>query len=89
MSRVLARILEVRARLGGTGTMPTWPAGLTRREVDVLRLVAARMSNREVAHGLNLSENTVAKHLTSIFNKTGCENRAAATAFAMRHHLAT
>jgi DNA-binding NarL/FixJ family response regulator len=51
-------------------------------------LVAAGKSNREIAQALFLSENTVANHLTSIFNKTACDNRAAATAFALRNGLA-
>jgi DNA-binding CsgD family transcriptional regulator len=64
------------------------PAGLSKRELDVLRLVAQGRTNREVAQALVLSENTVARHLTSIFAKTGAENRAGATAFALRHGLA-
>ena len=67
---------------------PTYPAGLTAREVEVLRLVARGMTNTHIAQELVLSEKTVATHLTHIFNKTNSENRAAAVAFAMRHGLA-
>ena len=63
-------------------------AGLSRRELDVLRLVAEGRTNREIAATLVLSENTVARHLTNIFTKIGAENRAGATAFALRHGLA-
>jgi DNA-binding CsgD family transcriptional regulator len=63
-------------------------AGLSDRELDVLRLVAQGRTNREIAAALFLSQNTVARHLTNIFNKTGVENRAGATAFALRHGLA-
>jgi predicted ATPase/DNA-binding CsgD family transcriptional regulator len=63
-------------------------AGLSERELDVLRLVAQGHTNREIAAALALSENTVARHLTHIFTKTGVENRAGATAFALRHGLA-
>jgi DNA-binding NarL/FixJ family response regulator len=66
----------------------TYAAGLSEREVVVLRLVVSGMSNREIASELALSENTVAKHLTSIFNKAGLDNRAAAAAFAIRNGLA-
>jgi DNA-binding CsgD family transcriptional regulator len=66
----------------------TSPAGLTAREVQVLRLVAKGLTNAEVAQELQLSEKTVAHHLTHIFNKTGAENRASATAFAIRQDLA-
>jgi predicted ATPase/DNA-binding CsgD family transcriptional regulator len=64
------------------------PAGLSEREVEVLRLIVAGKSNRQIAAELILSERTVANHLAHIFNKTGADNRAAATAFAIRHGLA-
>jgi predicted ATPase/DNA-binding CsgD family transcriptional regulator len=64
------------------------PAHLTEREVAVLKLVAQGKSNRQIAHALGLSEKTVTNYLTHIFNKTTCENRTAATAFAIRHGLA-
>jgi DNA-binding CsgD family transcriptional regulator len=63
------------------------PANLTSREVAVLRLVAQGKSNGQIAQVLRLSEKTVTNHLTHIFNKTACDNRAAATAFAIRHGL--
>jgi DNA-binding NarL/FixJ family response regulator len=61
---------------------------LTVREVKVLQLVAKGMSNRQIAQELGLSAKTIANHLTHIFNKTMCENRAAAAAFAIQHGLA-
>lgn len=64
------------------------PAGLSDREVEVLRLVAQGKTNREIAAALVLSEKTVARHMTNIFNKILVENRASATAFALRHGLA-
>jgi DNA-binding CsgD family transcriptional regulator len=64
------------------------PANLTQREVAVLKLVAEGRSNGQIAQVLGLSEKTVTNHLTHIFNKTACDNRAAATAFAIRHGLA-
>jgi ATP/maltotriose-dependent transcriptional regulator MalT len=61
--------------------------GLTERELDVLRLVAQGRSNREIAQMLFLSEHTVARHLTHIFTKLGVENRAGATAYALRQQV--
>ncbi len=66
----------------------TLPAGLSMREVEVLRLVAAGLNNRAIADQLFISEKTVANHLTSIFTKTGTQNRVGAVAFALRHGLA-
>jgi len=67
---------------------PSFPADLSEREVQVLRLVAAGKSNRQIAEALVLSEKTVANHLLHIFNKLGVDNRAAAAAFAIRQGLA-
>ena len=64
------------------------PGGLSEREVQVLRLVAAGKTNREIARDLALSEKTVARHLSNIFAKLGVPSRAAATAFALREGLA-
>ncbi|HEY7124204.1 MAG TPA: LuxR C-terminal-related transcriptional regulator [Ktedonobacterales bacterium] len=64
------------------------PAGLSTRQAEVLRLVTEGQSNRAIADALDLSEKTVINHLTSIFQKIGCDNRAAAVAFAIRQGLA-
>jgi DNA-binding NarL/FixJ family response regulator len=63
------------------------PAGLTEREVEVLCLVAAGHTNKEIAASLHLSAKTVSRHLTNIFTKIDVPSRAAATAFAFEHHL--
>jgi DNA-binding CsgD family transcriptional regulator len=73
--------------LSSTHSQTSFPAGLSQREVEVLRLVAAGKSNREIAEELVLSEKTVENHLTNSYNKIGVDNRAAATAFAIRHNL--
>jgi DNA-binding CsgD family transcriptional regulator len=65
-----------------------WPAGLTGREVEVLRLIAAGCSNRAIAETLFISPNTVLHHVSSIFAKIGVANRAQAAAYATRHGLA-
>ncbi len=67
---------------------PAHPAGLSAREVDVLRLLAAGRTNRAIAETLFLSHNTVRIHVTHILEKTSSDNRAAAAAFAQRHGLA-
>jgi DNA-binding CsgD family transcriptional regulator/tetratricopeptide (TPR) repeat protein len=67
---------------------PAWPAGLTEREVQVLRLIAAGCSNRAIAETLFISPNTVLHHVSNIFAKTGVANRAEAAAYATRHGLA-
>jgi ATP/maltotriose-dependent transcriptional regulator MalT len=61
--------------------------GLTARELQVLRLVAAGKSNREIASTLVISEHTVARHLQNIFAKLGVSSRTAASAFAFTHGL--
>jgi DNA-binding CsgD family transcriptional regulator len=61
--------------------------GLSRRELEVLRLVAAGKSNREIAAALVISEHTVARHVHNLFTKLGVSSRAAATAFAFEHDL--
>ena len=63
------------------------PAGLTEREAEVLALVAAGRTNREIAGVLHLSERTVARHLSNIFTKLGVGTRTAAAAFAFEHAL--
>jgi DNA-binding CsgD family transcriptional regulator len=64
------------------------PFGLTAREIEVVRLVAAGHSNKTIASQLVLSERTVAHHLNSILGKLGVSSRAAATAVALREALA-
>jgi ATP/maltotriose-dependent transcriptional regulator MalT len=61
--------------------------GLTTRELEVLRLVAAGTSNRGIAATLVISEHTVARHLQNIFAKLGVSSRTAASAFAYEHDL--
>jgi len=63
------------------------PAGLSPRELEVLRLVAAGKTNKAIAKQLFLSEKTVDRHVSNIFAKTNVASRAAATAFAYQHGL--
>ena len=61
--------------------------GLTGRELEVLRLIAAGKTNREIAAELVISEHTVARHVQNIFAKLELRSRTAASAFAFEHHL--
>ncbi len=67
--------------------IPTYPDGLTRREVEVLRLVALGWGDAQVAEQLVISPRTVNGHLRSIYNKINVNSRGAATHYAMEHHL--
>lgn len=75
------------AQLVTGGTKAAAPAGLTEREVEVLRLIASGMTNNEIAASLFLSAKTVSRHLSNIFTKIGVASRAGATAFAFEHEL--
>ena len=66
---------------------PKYPDRLTQREVEVLRHVALGKSNPEIAEDLFISLNTVARHLTNIFSKTGTSNRAEAAVYASQNDL--
>jgi ATP/maltotriose-dependent transcriptional regulator MalT len=77
-------VAAVEALLEGPGELP---GGLTAREAEVLRLVAAGKSNRAIAGELVISEHTVARHVQNIFTKLNISSRSAATAYAFEHDL--
>jgi ATP/maltotriose-dependent transcriptional regulator MalT len=72
----------------GSADTGTAGANLTKRETEVLRLVAQGLSNPEIAERLVLSEHTVHRHLANLLGKLGVSSRAAAAAWAARHGLA-
>ena len=74
---------------GQAGRASPPPAGLTSREAEVLTLLAAGLSNAEIAQRLFLSNATVKTHINRIFAKTGARDRAQAVRFAYQHGLAT
>lgn len=90
------RVAAIRAFLEGREIPRSAPAPeappipghtLSRREIDVLRLLAGGLTNREIAAELVLSVRTVDAHVRNIFAKTGSRGRAQAVAFAIRHGL--
>jgi DNA-binding NarL/FixJ family response regulator len=64
-----------------------WPADLTPREVEVLKLVARGLTTREIAHELVITPKTVGNHIEHIYTKIGVSNRARASLFAVQHGL--
>jgi DNA-binding NarL/FixJ family response regulator len=64
-----------------------WPAGLTTREVEVLRLMTRGLSNREIADQLTITRKTAGNHVEHVYAKIGASNRARAALFAMKHGL--
>jgi DNA-binding CsgD family transcriptional regulator len=75
------------ARLAEIAEVERPAAGLTARELQVLRLVATGRTNRAIAGDLAVSEKTVARHVANIFHKLNVSSRAAATAYAFEHRL--
>jgi DNA-binding CsgD family transcriptional regulator len=76
-----------RAEHGSTPRRQRYPAGLTEREVEVLRLVARGLTNVEVAERLTVSRHTVNMHLRSIYAKLEVNSRTAAARFAVEEHI--
>ena len=68
-------------------TTSTYPAGLTAREVEVLRLVAQGLTDAQIAQQLVVTRRTVNWHLTSVYSKIGVSSRSAATRYAIEHQL--
>ena len=82
------RITACLARHPGASRFePSYPDGLCQREVEVIRLLAAGRTNKEIAGALFVSVKTVANHLTNIFAKTGLGNRTELATYALRRSL--
>ncbi len=71
----------------GPARDPSYPGGLSKREVEVLRLVAVGRTDREIAEALIISVRTVSTHVGNILNKTGAANRAEAATYANQQGL--
>ena len=84
----ISRAKALMQELSATSGKPSpGPAGLTAREIEVLRLVADGLNNQVIAERLFLSEHTVHRHVANIFNKLSVSSRAAAVAQAARRGL--
>jgi HD-GYP domain-containing protein (c-di-GMP phosphodiesterase class II) len=86
-SDAVAAVLEAAGQFHTRVRRDLRPAGLTEREIDVLRLVAEGCSNREVAKRLTISPRTADHHVQHIYAKIGVSSRAAAALFALEHDL--
>jgi DNA-binding CsgD family transcriptional regulator len=86
--RGLARVLGMLASFeDDQREAPARPGGLTSREIDVVRLLGAGASNREIAEQLFISEYTAANHVRNILTKIGADNRTQAAIYASAHGL--
>jgi HD-GYP domain-containing protein (c-di-GMP phosphodiesterase class II) len=84
--RTLDAVLQA-AGVGPTEARQGYPAGLTEREVEVLRLLAQGRTNKEIAAALVISQKTVGHHVEHIYTKAGVSTRVGAALFAMQHDL--
>jgi len=73
----------------GPTTLPSTTHRLTARELQVLRLVAAGSTNKEIASALGVAVSTLERHLVNLYSKIGARGRADAIAYALRHRLDT
>ena len=87
MTPVVNRLASLQSQMKSIAAAPAYPRNLTSREVEVLRLMAAGRSNKEIAEELIISLHTVNFHVKNIFSKTDAANRAEASAFAAHHGL--
>ena len=84
MERATERLEQVQAE---PDTAPAHPGGLTEREVEVLRLIAAGKTNLEIAEDLVIAEGTARRHVANIYEKIGAANRVEAASYAAQHGL--
>ena len=88
MPSLMARVSALQEKAASIPeTAPTYPDGLTQREAEVLRLVAAGKTDREIAEELVIGVRTVSTHVSNILNKTNAANRTEAATYATRNDL--
>ncbi len=79
---------KIEALIGSCGVLSlAYPDGLTQREVEVLRLIAAGKSSRQIGAELFLSTRTVERHITNLYVKIGARSRVQAASYALAHRL--
>ena len=83
----LAKASSAPPDAGSDGGAPPYPAGLSAREVEVLRLLAGDLSNPEIAERLVISRHTVVRHLNNVYTKIGVSGRAGAAAYVIAQGL--
>ena len=88
LAEAIAAARALAAELATAAPARPAPSGLTPRELDVLRLLAAGRSNREIAQTLSISEHTVEHHVRHVLSKLSLPSRTAAAAYAHTHGLA-
>jgi DNA-binding CsgD family transcriptional regulator len=87
LHQLTATSVPVRAKDDAESAVPPSAGRLSDREIQVLRLLAAGKTNRGIAEALFISEKTVARHVSNIFDKVGVSSRTGAAAWAFTHHL--
>lgn len=85
--RMTTTVLKEFRRLAKQGDADQGLGGLTSKELEILRLLATGLSNREIANRLSLSEKTVKNYLSNVFQKLGISDRVQAAIYALRHGL--
>jgi DNA-binding NarL/FixJ family response regulator len=88
MRPLMVQVVALKEQAGShPAEVPTYPSGLTEREVEVLLLIALGKSNREIGEQLVITEGTARRHVSNIYNKIGAANRAEATGYTLRMGL--
>jgi two-component system, NarL family, nitrate/nitrite response regulator NarL len=83
----VADLVEALRDMGANGESRKQNFGLTPREMEVVGAITAGLTNRKIAYRLSVSEDTVKRHITNIFDKLGVSNRLELVLFAINHRL--
>jgi len=89
-SRSVSNVVQIVEQLGAANLQPAQPQsrfGLTARETEIVSFITQGYMNRDIAKSLSITEETVKRHLTNIFNKVGMSNRLELALFAIEHGL--